>query len=714
MGRFNLAQPNQPLLMRWLLGFYEFSASLKLAVVLILTTAVVLAVATFVESTCGTEGVQWYIYQTPWFLALLGLLAWNIFCAAAIRYPWKRHQTGFVITHIGLLTLLAGAGIQYEGALNSQLLIYEKQTSKTAIDLDHGYLVADGLPGTQGEMSFPLKLGPFSWRDDPPSGWWRSLMTLLGRDDASKPWQHPPVTLFDKDNVKIEVVDYLAQSDRLQVPRLSLKFANPMVAAMGGPQQQPAIDLIYDHERGFVQESFGMMGTISFWRVSQDLFDTFTKTIPTRAVDGDGMIVFWWNGEAVDISVGRLLEEQKPVELAEGLTVELVSHARNIDLQKFMNPDPTARKIVEAPLREGEVAKPAVELKVTAASLDAEGKPTGTPREFEVVRFASLPFAKYDKDRPEGLGIEYYHPDLLGSIDIVESPDHKLAYRVWQKKQQRIVASGEIQQGETVNTWSTGGEDNAWKMTLVRFLTDDGDVQHLSNRAKTPYKVIPLPFDKDEPSAKVTRTVRVRTTWKEGEETKTREQWLRQNLPEPWDDPRVSQIESIDLPSGKTLLLSYRPLETPLGFAIRLDDFELVKDAGAGVASNYTSHISVFNGNQDPKPDDVGKKFLITMNAPLDYPDPQGRTLRLFQEGYNGPSGGLPANTTLRVNYDPGRWIKYLGSLLVSVGIFMMFYMKAYFFKPKGKAVAHDQTSPEPKLPPAVDKPAGSLTKAGV
>ncbi|MCA9095447.1 MAG: hypothetical protein KDA68_18335, partial [Planctomycetaceae bacterium] len=536
MGRFRLAQPTQPFLVRWLLSFYEFSASLKLAVVLIFTTAVVLAVATFVESTCGTKGVQWYIYQTPWFLTLLALLAWNIFCAAAIRYPWKRHQTGFVITHIGLLTLLAGAGIQYEGAINSQLLVYEKQSSHTAVDLDHGYLVADGLPGTTGEMTFPLKLGPFSWREDPPSPRWRQLMSLFGQDDVSKPWQHAPITLFDKEGFKVEVVDYLGRSERLQVPRLSLKFQNPMIAAMGGPDGIP-IELTYDSTRGFVEERFPRFGTIVFWRVSQDLFDTFTKTIPTRLVEGDGMVVLWWNDEALDVSVGRLLAEEKPVELAEGLTVELVSYAHNVDLERFMHPDPSQRKLADAKLREGEEAKPAVELKVKVTPMDADGKPTGDPKEVQVYRFASLPFAKYDKDLPPGLGIEYYHPDLQGRVEIVESPERKLAYRVWQNKQQRIVAWGEIKEGETVNTWATGGDDSAWKMTLLRYLAEDDDVQRLNNRAQTPYKVIALPFDKDDPAFGVTRTVKIRTTWKEGEETKTREQWLRQNLPEPWDDP---------------------------------------------------------------------------------------------------------------------------------------------------------------------------------
>src|SRR3569623_256663 len=107
MARPKLYHPDQPWSLRWILWLYEFCASLKLAVILIASVAAVLAFATFVEANTGTAGVQWYIYQNPGFLWLLGLLALNIFCAAAIRYPWKRHQTGIVNTPLGLLPLLA-------------------------------------------------------------------------------------------------------------------------------------------------------------------------------------------------------------------------------------------------------------------------------------------------------------------------------------------------------------------------------------------------------------------------------------------------------------------------------------------------------------------------------------------------------------------------------------------------------------------------------
>jgi hypothetical protein len=75
--------------------------------------------------------------------------------------------------------------------------------------------------------------------------------------------------------------------------------------------------------------------------------------------------------------------------------------------------------------------------------------------------------------------------------------------------------------------------------------------------------------------------------------------------------------------------------------------------------------------------------FVITMNRPLDYPDPAGRQLRFFQENYIAPdkSHGTELGSVFRVNYDPGRPVKYLGSGLIVFGIFLMFYMRAYFFK---------------------------------
>lgn len=83
--------------------------SLHLAMVLLLTIASACAVATITESRFNGDVARHYIYKAPWFLAWLGVLCLNLFCVTLTRWPWRREHLGFVITHYGIITLLAGA-----------------------------------------------------------------------------------------------------------------------------------------------------------------------------------------------------------------------------------------------------------------------------------------------------------------------------------------------------------------------------------------------------------------------------------------------------------------------------------------------------------------------------------------------------------------------------------------------------------------------------
>jgi hypothetical protein len=80
-----------------------------LAILLLLSLAGVCAVATFLESGFSARVARAYVYQAPWFNVWLLLLALNLTCSAATRWPWERRHAGFVITHAGILVLLAGA-----------------------------------------------------------------------------------------------------------------------------------------------------------------------------------------------------------------------------------------------------------------------------------------------------------------------------------------------------------------------------------------------------------------------------------------------------------------------------------------------------------------------------------------------------------------------------------------------------------------------------
>src|SRR5438552_3427409 len=79
--------------------------SLKMAVVLLITIAVAIGTATFMESKFTSKVAHYYIYHAPWFTGWLILLAINLACAALTRWPWLPKHYGFVITHMGIITL---------------------------------------------------------------------------------------------------------------------------------------------------------------------------------------------------------------------------------------------------------------------------------------------------------------------------------------------------------------------------------------------------------------------------------------------------------------------------------------------------------------------------------------------------------------------------------------------------------------------------------
>jgi hypothetical protein len=87
---------------------FEFFASLKLAVVL-LTMLIIAAIAgTLYESSFDAKVARGYVYGAPWFNLWLVLLGANLACSALSRWPWRKHHVAFLITDLGIITLLMG------------------------------------------------------------------------------------------------------------------------------------------------------------------------------------------------------------------------------------------------------------------------------------------------------------------------------------------------------------------------------------------------------------------------------------------------------------------------------------------------------------------------------------------------------------------------------------------------------------------------------
>ena len=129
-------------------------SSLRLAVVVMVTLGSTCAFATFYEMRHGTPAVQRDIYQTWWFAGLLGLLGLNVFSVMVSRYPWTKHHIGFLTAHVGILAVLAGSVLSLYRGLDSNMALYEGETSDRVMLLEKALQVT--VPAAEAHGSFPV------------------------------------------------------------------------------------------------------------------------------------------------------------------------------------------------------------------------------------------------------------------------------------------------------------------------------------------------------------------------------------------------------------------------------------------------------------------------------------------------------------------------------------------------------------------------------
>ena len=85
-------------------------ASIKLAVVIIISLGTMTAWGTFVEARYNdAEAAAKIVYNSPLMYIIMGLFAINLMAVMIDRWPWRERHTGFILAHIGLLTLMLGA-----------------------------------------------------------------------------------------------------------------------------------------------------------------------------------------------------------------------------------------------------------------------------------------------------------------------------------------------------------------------------------------------------------------------------------------------------------------------------------------------------------------------------------------------------------------------------------------------------------------------------
>lgn len=133
-----------------------------------------------------------------------------------------------------------------------------------------------------------------------------------------------------------------------------------------------------------------------------------------------------------------------------------------------------------------------------------------------------------------------------------------------------------------------------------------------------------------------------------------------------------SQLKVFDTDKVYTLVYGNKlhPV-LPRGQKLKLLRFQMDKYQGTNRAATYQSEVSVPG---------VGE-VVISMNEPLKH---NGYTF--YQASFEQDEMGKPTTSILSVNYDPGRSLKYFGSLLMVLGALILFYFKRAFAKKRKKA----------------------------
>jgi len=131
-------------------------SSLRLAVVTMITLATVCGYATFYEMRNGTPAAQRDIYQTPAFAFLLALLGLNVASVMVSRYPWTKHHVGFLTAHVGILLVLAGSLVSLYRGLDSNMALYEGETTDRVSLLERALHVS--IPERGVHATFPVVL----------------------------------------------------------------------------------------------------------------------------------------------------------------------------------------------------------------------------------------------------------------------------------------------------------------------------------------------------------------------------------------------------------------------------------------------------------------------------------------------------------------------------------------------------------------------------
>ena len=522
---------------RFLVRTFEFCASIKLALVLMVWLMVECAVGTFVEAHVNAQGARYFIYGSLRFSILLALLGLCVLCAALIRFPWKRYQTGFVVTHCGLLAILAGALMTVRGRIDALMSVEQGKTNNVYHDPDNERLVVNFFDrsGKRRSELVPLRPGPFTWG--------HKLFGVI-------PWREGHVFEHNlKSGDVVRVKRFFANSE-IEPTYVAAESGQPALRyRLFAPERADIRQWIAgDPRSGFGQERLGI-GSILLWPVKSEAeLDHFVESVPTGPSKGLlGTLSYSHAGNHYRFDVAEM--RQGPVQVPEtDITLRLEEYLPNFRLDKV-----TGKLVADGEIPDNPV------LRIVVVEGETESPPFfvfGSHPELSAVQQASY--------GTEHL-LSYFPDDLPAVIHLVVAPDGRLGYRAFGS--QGLIASEVAEPDREYPSWAG--------LTFVPLT--------VLPQAQPDLNIRPKRLKKGKDANEGNRAVVV--------EVQSGDEVFEASVARDMSTPVRGRL------GDREVTISYEIAAADLPFKVRLDDFHEPKNPGTRQAAAYRSSVTLLDRN---------------------------------------------------------------------------------------------------------------------
>jgi hypothetical protein len=651
---------------------FEFFASLKLAVVLLAVLIIAAIAGTIYESSFDAKVARAYIYGAPWFNLWLVLLGANLTVSALSRWPWRKRHLAFLITHLGIITLLIGSLIGRIWGTEGTMTLFKGEEPTNRLLVDQRQLRVHDVDGI-------VKGFPAEFLHHPPSP------------------QHPRNLGPLASGARLQIIDYAPAIEGKLNPKPLNDGGAPAlhfsVATVIMNQHLENWLLADDPQHG----NFSMgLATIEFKRgiappsASSNDRDGSLSRPPSESeanpkdqeVDLEESIFAF--SKAPDEQIGRATKGGST-----GAKVRLEQPQNENKGRVSISQDgkEASFDVAENLGREITIEGTSFTLKIDNYWSDfriENGKPSSlsdqsnNPAVLVTIRGKGIPVAETPPN-PHGAGGDFNTTggppamppsggDTPNRLTLFVADDGVITYQLVSRKNGK--SSGKIDINKPL---VTGWAD--WQLTV------DKTMPHAAPWIDfTPVKS----EQASTPSADMPDAVRVRIQ----QNGKTFELWA----PAGWQMTAPT--------SPNETMIAYGWKIVPLPIALELLDFEAKRNEGSDSPAGFKSTLRVSTADGDTA------TGTCWMNNPFSYPGAwwhtwTGFTYKISQASWNPENLG---QSTVQILRDPGWLLKWIGSLLTVVGVFMMFYLQPYRKQTEGEPITPYGPKPrkqKPKREPA-------------